>query len=66
MQYISLPPGYLTTAQAAQAADVTPAVIRGWVRRGHLARCGGSPHHPIYRVADVIAARDIAAANKAA
>ncbi|MFJ8437662.1 hypothetical protein [Kitasatospora griseola] len=57
MQYISLPPGYLTTAQAAQAAGVTPAVIRGWVRRGRLARCGGSPHHPIYRVGDVIAAR---------
>ncbi|MFI1520634.1 hypothetical protein [Kitasatospora cineracea] len=66
MRYISLPPGHLTTAQAAQAAGVTPAVIRGWVRRGHLTRCGGSPHYPIYAVVDVITARAAAAERQAA
>ncbi|MFD9124935.1 MerR family DNA-binding transcriptional regulator [Kitasatospora sp. NPDC059571] len=66
MRYLSLPPGHLTTAQAAEAAGVTPAVIRYWVRIGRLTRCGGSPRYPTFRVLDVDAARKAAAAAKAA
>ncbi|MCX4752908.1 hypothetical protein [Kitasatospora purpeofusca] len=60
MEYLSLPPGYLTTSLAAQAAGVRPATIRDWVRRGILTRCGGTPMRPIYRVTDVQAARHAA------
>jgi predicted site-specific integrase-resolvase len=57
MEYASLPPGQLTTSQAAMAAGVQPGTIRDWVRRGVLKRCGGSPRRPIYRVDDVTAAK---------
>ena len=57
MEYLSLPPGLLTTSLAALAAGVAPATIRDWVRRGLLTRCGGTPKRPIYRTADVHAAR---------
>ncbi|MFB7473995.1 MerR family transcriptional regulator [Kitasatospora sp. NPDC056184] len=57
MEYLSLPPGLLTTSLAARAAGVAPATIRDWVRRGILTRSGGTPKRPIYRVADVQAAR---------
>ncbi|MEU1496070.1 hypothetical protein [Streptomyces sp. NPDC005732] len=57
MEYASLPPGKLTTTQAAMACGVDPSTIRDWVRRGILTRCGGSPRRPIYRVQDVIAAK---------
>ena len=57
MEYTSLPPGQLTTTQAAMACGVGPATIRDWVRRGILKRCGGSPRRPIYRVDDVMAAK---------
>ncbi|MGW2539436.1 hypothetical protein ACWC5I_00810 [Kitasatospora sp. NPDC001574] len=60
MEYLSLPPGYLTTSLAALAAGVSPATIRDWVRRGILTRCGGTPMRPIYRVTDVLAARHAA------
>ncbi|MBV7671389.1 helix-turn-helix domain-containing protein [Streptomyces halstedii] len=57
MEYLLPPIGTLTTTMAAQSADVAPATIRDWVRRGLLTRCGGSPKRPIYRLADVQAAR---------
>ena len=64
MEYLSLPPGYLTTSMAAQAAGKEPATIRDWVRRGILARCGGTPKRPIYRVNDVLAAAQAAKPNR--
>ena len=57
MEYLSLPPGQLTTSQAATACGVKPDTIRDWVRRGILRRSGGSPRRPIYRVEDVLAAK---------
>ncbi|MEU6702549.1 hypothetical protein [Streptomyces wuyuanensis] len=60
MEYLMPPVGTLTTSMAAMAAGVQPATIRDWVRRGILTRCGGSPKRPIYRLADVTAARDAA------
>jgi predicted site-specific integrase-resolvase len=57
MEYASLPPGQLTTTQAAMAAGVQPGTIRDWVRRGILKPCGGSPRRRIFRVADVTAAK---------
>jgi hypothetical protein len=61
MEYLSLPPGFLTTSMAAQAAGKQPATIRDWVRRGILTRCGGTPKRPYYRVEDV---RSAAKADK--
>ncbi|MFE5675091.1 MerR family transcriptional regulator [Streptomyces erythrochromogenes] len=58
MEYRSLPPGLCTTTTAALACGVQPATIRDWVRRGLLSRAGGTPKRPIYRVRDVLAARD--------
>lgn len=57
MEYQLPPIGTLTTRLAALCAGVAPATIRDWVRRGLLTRCGGSPKRPLYRVADVEAAR---------
>ena len=57
MEYSSLPPGLLTTSLAAQACGVKPDTIRDWVRRGVLKRAGGSPRRPIYRVDDILAAK---------
>ncbi|WP_037686968.1 MerR family transcriptional regulator [Streptomyces aureocirculatus] len=57
MEYPSLPPGLLTTSQAAQACGVAPATIRDWRRRGLLHPAGGSPRRPYYRLADVTAAQ---------
>lgn len=57
MEYLLPPIGTLTTTMAAMSAGVAPATIRDWVRRGILTRCGGSPKRPLYRVADVDAAR---------
>ncbi|WP_330349591.1 MerR family transcriptional regulator [Streptomyces sp. NBC_00582] len=64
MQYTSLPPGYLTTTLAAQAAGVQPATIRDWVRRGILHRAGGSTRHPIYTVDAVTTAQTAAKPNR--
>ncbi|MFI6861775.1 hypothetical protein ACIBKZ_18065 [Streptomyces sp. NPDC050421] len=57
MEYLLPPLGTLTTSMAAMFAGVQPATIRDWVRRGILTRCGGSPKRPLYRIADVEAAR---------
>ncbi|MFI2078471.1 MerR family transcriptional regulator [Streptomyces triculaminicus] len=46
-----------TTAQAAEAAGVTPEVIRGWAFRGHLVRANSSRCRiPRYRAIDVVKA----------
>ena len=46
-----------TTAQAAEAAGVTPGVIRIWVHRGHLARAnGGKCRTAKYLAIDVVRA----------
>lgn len=46
-----------TTAQAAEAAGVTPGVIRAWAHRGHLARANSpSARVPRYRAIDVVKA----------
>ncbi|MFD5874026.1 hypothetical protein [Streptomyces sp. NPDC060322] len=57
MEYLIPPRGLLTTKLAALNCGVQPATIRDWVRRGILTRCGGSPKRPLYRLADVEAAR---------
>ncbi|MFC8520798.1 MerR family transcriptional regulator [Streptomyces sp. NPDC057257] len=57
MRYASVPPGFLTTELAAQAAGVKPATVRDWVRRGILQRAAGSPRHPLYTVDAVTAAK---------
>ncbi|MET8708186.1 hypothetical protein [Streptomyces californicus] len=53
MEYQLPPIGIL----AILSAGVAPATIRDWVRGGLLTRCGGTPKRPIYRLADVEAAR---------
>lgn len=58
MEYLSTPPGLLTTSLAAKACGVEPGTIRDWVRRDLLQRCGGSPRRPLYRVEDVWAAKN--------
>jgi len=57
MEYLLPPRGTLTTSMAALNCGVQPATIRDWVRRGILAPCGGTPKRPVYRLADVEAAR---------
>lgn len=48
------PEGLVTTAQAAELADVKPGTIRQWVKRGHLEKAGLDERgYPMYRVADV-------------
>ncbi|MFF9688975.1 MerR family transcriptional regulator [Streptomyces sp. NPDC014623] len=60
MEYLLPPRGLLTTKLAALNCGVQPATIRDWVRRGILAPCGGTPKRPVYRLADVEAARSAA------
>ncbi|MFI8988647.1 hypothetical protein ACIG63_27165 [Streptomyces antimycoticus] len=57
MEFIVPPLGTVTTDLAALNCGVRPATIRDWVRRGLLTRCGGTPRRPLYRLADVEAAR---------
>ncbi|MDT9689402.1 hypothetical protein Q5762_13860 [Streptomyces sp. P9(2023)] len=64
MEYLQPPAGTLTTSMAALSADVEPATIRDWVRRGILTRCGGTPKRPVYRIDDVKAARTAAKPNR--
>lgn len=52
-----LPSRIMTTALAAEAADVAPATIRDWRRRGLLTPCGGTPRRPLFRMEDVAAAQ---------
>ena len=48
------PDGLITGVQAARLADVTPATIRIWVHRRHLARAGIDERgRSLYRLADV-------------
>ncbi|NUS86005.1 MAG: MerR family transcriptional regulator [Streptomyces sp.] len=66
MATISTAPLRYTTAQAAEhatawrrlvsagTAAVTPATIRKWASRGHLAPCGLDDHgHPLYAHTDL-------------
>lgn len=64
MEYITPPPGTLTTKLAALSAGVQPATIRDWVRRGILTPCGGTPKRPVYRITDVQNARSAAKPNR--
>lgn len=46
-----------TTAEAAEAAGVSPGVIRVWVHRGHLKRANSDrARTPKYRAIDVVKA----------
>ena len=46
-----------TTAEAAEAAGVSPGVIRIWVHRGHLKRVNSEKARtPKYRAIDVVRA----------
>lgn len=45
-------PGLMTRADI-EALGVPPATVRDWVRRGRLARAGGSARYPTYRTGDV-------------
>lgn len=47
----------LTVEQAAALAGVTPATIRSWVRRGHLAPVRRHAKPSLFREADVIDCR---------
>lgn len=64
MRYASVPPGYLTTELAAQAAGVKPDTIRDWRRRGILTPSAGSPRYPLYTVDAVTAAKAAAKPNR--
>ena len=49
--------GYVTTAQAGEMVHGSPATIRSWVLRGHLAKRGLDEHgHALYAPDDVAAA----------
>lgn len=48
-------PGHLTAHQTAQLLGITLDGVRQLVRRGRLARTGGSPRQPWYAVDDVVA-----------
>ncbi|MFJ8110441.1 helix-turn-helix domain-containing protein [Streptomyces sp. NPDC096132] len=50
-----LRPGYLTAHQAARVLGVDLATVRQLVRRGKLARAGGTPRQPWYATEDVAA-----------
>lgn len=55
--FITRGDGYVSTADAAEIAQVKPATIRKWRERGHLAPRGLDERgHPLYAPADVIAA----------
>ncbi|RLU81112.1 hypothetical protein CTZ27_33260 [Streptomyces griseocarneus] len=45
-----------TTAEAAEAAGVSPGVIRIWAHRGHLSRANPGGRTPKYRAIDVVRA----------
>lgn len=48
-------PGHLTAHQTAQALGIGLDGVRQLVRRGQLARSGGTPRQPWYAVQDVTA-----------
>ena len=53
----------MTTAQAARAADASPATIRQWVARGHLHSIAREGRSNVFPLGDVLQARDGAAAR---
>jgi len=53
----------VTTAQAARAAEVSAALIRKWVAREHLHPIARDCRSNVFRLADVLRARDGAAAR---
>ena len=53
----------MTTAQAARAAEVSAATIRKWVAREHLHPIARDGRSNVFRLADVLRARDAAAAR---
>lgn len=63
MRYVSVPPGFLTTELAAEAAGVRPATIRDWRRRRLLKPVAGSSRYPLYTVDAVTAAKAAAKPN---
>lgn len=48
-------PGHLTAHQTARLLGIGLDGVRQLVRRGHLARSGGSPRQPWYAATDVAA-----------
>ncbi|MFI7291311.1 hypothetical protein ACIBRY_32380 [Streptomyces anulatus] len=57
MEYQLPPVGTLTARLAALNSGVQPATIRDWGTPRPPTRCGGTPKRPLYRLADVEAAR---------
>lgn len=51
-------PILVPTRVAACAADVTPATIRDWHRRGIITPAGGSPRRPLWDLYDIRRAVD--------
>ena len=64
-QRVWVGPDPVTTAQAARAADVSPATIRKWVARGHLHPIAREGRSNVFPLGDVLQARDGAAAQPA-
>ena len=62
-QRVWVGPDPVTTAQAARAAGVSPATIRKWVARGHLHPSAREGRTNVFRLGDVLRARDGAAAR---
>lgn len=44
----------LTTAEAAQALDVTAAALRKWRQRGQAKPRAGTERHPLWDLADLV------------
>ncbi|MFE2300828.1 hypothetical protein ACFXAW_21895 [Streptomyces sp. NPDC059445] len=59
-------PGHLTAHQTARALGISLDGVRQLVRRGELARSGGSPRQPWYPAANVMALVAKRAVTKAA
>ncbi|MEU7376555.1 helix-turn-helix domain-containing protein [Streptomyces albidoflavus] len=53
MALLYVPPGHLTTDQAAAVLGITPSGIRQAVRRGRLTRAGGTARYPYFTAADI-------------
>lgn len=51
-----LPPGIMRADLAAEITRLSPAALRGMVRRGQLTRWGGTERYPLYCVGDLKAA----------
>ncbi|MFX4294087.1 helix-turn-helix domain-containing protein [Streptomyces bohaiensis] len=55
MEPLHVPPGHMTTHQVAGQLGISLSGVRQLVRRGRLARAGGSPRQPYFATADVMA-----------